>query len=734
MTIHSWALTDDLPTVAVASVLVLVAAGCALLALELRERERLGGLIVLSGIVAMVLSGAAVLRPVRITGEARRIGPRVVVLWDQSRRLLMRDGALTRSERARQAVQRLRARWDEARLEVLGFGEEASERELPQVEPTAATSNLLAALRALRESAERPDSLVVVSDGRLTAPGSAGTVPSMRDALAGIDVPIHTIRVSETAPADASIRSVHTAGVAVAHQPFELVVEVGCSGGLSCDRLPVAVRELHRGAEPSLLASGLVELRAGAGRVRLPVTVERAGSRVLEVRLDSPQGDQVPENDVRLTTFTVTRARVRLLHVAGRPSYDVRALRVWLKSDRAVDVVAFFILRSLEDDAQVLDAESELALIPFPVHELLGVHLPSFDAVILQDIDAVRYELAPHLGAIANYVRVGGGLIMVGGPSAFLGGSYGGTALDSVLPVTLPRGAEPFDTARFVPEPTALGRTAPIVRPLRELLGDELPEMVGSNTLGSPREGALVLWQHPTRRVALRAGTAPMPLLALTEAGEGRSIALGVDGTYRLAFSGLGAQVLGRAYSALYDGLLGWLMRDPRYESARVELDRPCVAHVPFGLPVFLAPGLEGPISLKVSKLSPSGEAVVDRGLSPDEQRRGSIELGGLETGGYCVELRVGRALTTRYDFACEAGGEAWSDSRPDPERLKMISRATGGRSVSSDRVEDLPRPEAAEVHSQRHVKAVLPPWCWCLLAASALSAHWALRRRGGLS
>jgi uncharacterized membrane protein len=734
MITDSWALTEDLPTVAVVSVLVVAAVGFILLMLELRERERLGGPIAVSGIVAIVLSCAAVLRPVRITGEALRVGPRVVVLWDQSRRLLMREGSLTRFERARQAIQRLRARWDQARIEVLGFGEGAPERVPSQVEPTAATSDLSAALRALRESAERPESMVVVSDGRLTVPGSVGTVSSMRDALEGTDVPIHTIRVSETAPADASIRSVHTAGVAVAHQPFELVVEVGCSGGLSCDTLPVTVRELHRGAEPSLLASGTVRLSGGVGRVRLPVTVERAGSRVLEVRLDTPRGDQVPENDVRLTTFTVTRARVRLLHVAGRPSYDVRALRVWLKSDRAVDVVAFFILRSIEDDTQVSEEESELALIPFPVHELFSTHLPSFDAVILQDIDAVRYELAPHLGSIASYVRAGGGLIMVGGPSAFLGGSYGGTALDSVLPVTLPRGAEPFDTVPFVPELTALGRAAPVLRPVRELLGDDLPEMVGSNTLGGPREGALVLWQHPTRRVALRSGNVPMPLLAMTEAGEGRSIALGVDGTYRLAFSALGARVQGRAYSALYDGLLGWLMRDPRYESARVEFDRPCAARVPFKVPVFLAPGLVGPVSLKVSKLTVSGQTVLERGLSADEQRRGLIDLGGLEPGGYCVELLVGRALTTRHDFACEAGGEAWSDSRPDPERLKLISQATGGRSVSSDRIEDLPRPKVAEVHARRRVRAVLPPWCWCLLAASAFGTHWIVRRRGGLS
>src|SRR5690606_41979677 len=52
---------------------------------------------------------------------------------------------------------------------------------------------------------------------------------------------------------------------------------------------------------------------------------------------------------------------VRLLHLAGRPTYDVRALRTWLKSDESVDTVAFFILRGETDDPAA--TEQELALI-----------------------------------------------------------------------------------------------------------------------------------------------------------------------------------------------------------------------------------------------------------------------------------------------------------------------------------------------------------------------------------
>ena len=105
-----------------------------------------------------------------------------------------------------------------------------------------------------------------------------------------------------------------------------------------------------------------------------------------------PAGDTIPENDRRLVTFNVARERVRVLHVAGRPTNDVRALRQWLKSDASVDVVAFFILRTPADNPMA--SQEDLALIPFPVDELFSDHLPSFDAVVLQDFDAQPYGLS----------------------------------------------------------------------------------------------------------------------------------------------------------------------------------------------------------------------------------------------------------------------------------------------------------------------------------------------------
>src|SRR5690606_15448306 len=133
------------------------------------------------------------------------------------------------------------------------------------------------------------------------------------------------------------------------------------------------------------------------------------------------------------------------------------------------------------------------------------------------------------------YVKRGGGLIMVGGPSSFAGGNYAGTPLDAVIPVEQPRNEKPFDSEQFVPVMTEAGRTAPVTRNLRSLLDNELPQMAGANRLGQAKPGSIVLWEHPKMRV----GGRPMPVLALGESGDGRSIALGLDSTHRLAFGEL---------------------------------------------------------------------------------------------------------------------------------------------------------------------------------------------------
>jgi len=736
MTLAALALAEGVPQLTLFAVLGLGLLSLGFLGFELRKREGAAVWVLLSGLLSLLLVAAAVLRPARVNTRGVSVGAKVVVLVDESRRLLLPSEGKTRRELALRSAQALTKHFSGARVAVRGFG--AGElRPLPIADALLHTnpselsdeSDLSAALNALaQEPGERPKAIVVVSDGRFVRPSASQDDASLRELSSALGTPIHTVAVTEQAPRDASIRSIRSSGASVAHQALALTIEIGCSGGLNCAEVPVTARELRQGVEPFVLASGVAKMTGETATVELSITLDRAGARLVEVSIEPPEGDTIPENNTRILSFSVTRDRLRLLHVAGRPTYDVRALRMWLKSDESIDLIAFFILRTDEDNTETSE-DSELALIPFPVDELFTEHLPSFDAVILQDIDAVTYKLARHLPALANYVRGGGGLIMVGGPSAFAGGGYARSPLEAVLPVELRSGEPPFDTADFVPRYTEAGRSAPVLRGLTELFADELPTFTGSNTLGAARPNAITLWEHPERRV----GQGAMPVLALGEAGDGRSIALGVDGTHALSFSEFADRAAGRAYGALWDGLVGWLMRDPRYEALRLELAGPCIAGLPARLRLVRLPGSTGNVSLQLMRLGPYTAPVLTKQVTDPASGVLELELGELPAGGYSASARVGAAPPTRYDFACERGGPAWSDSRPDPERLSRIAQASGGRAVSRANLSDLPIPKPIEVAAERSSVPLLPAWAWTLAASLALGGHWYARRRQGL-
>lgn len=723
--------------------LVLAAASLVLLVIELVRAPRRGAapVIALTGILALAALVAALLRPVSVSRSGSLVGPRLLVLVDASKSIdLPADGGGTRRDEAARALREVKKRSAEVRGSFLAFGDgppvEIADAGAPTFGARAMPrSDLVTALEALAHAGgERPSAIVVVSDGRLDRPADPGVAAAMKDALGGLAVPVHTVPLATRTPRDATVRAVRVAGAAVAHQPFDLRVEVGCHGGLACSEIPVVVRELRDKGDAVVLAEGAAKIEGETGIVALPLMLHRTGARVLQVAIDAPEGDALPDDDVRYVTIDVSRDRVRLLHIAGRATYDVRALRTWLKADASIDTVAFFILRSPTDEVGA--RQDELALIPFPVDELFSVHLPSFDAVVLQDFNAEVYNLSPHLPALARYVQAGGGLVMVGGPDAFGPGRYAASPLGEVLPVALGREHERpgVDLGWFTPRLTEAGQLAPLLGPLRDVIGSDMPQMPGTNLVGQAREDATVLLEHP----GLNAGSGPMPVLAVAEVGTGRSVALTIDGTHRLGFSVFAAGSAGRAHGALWDGIVGWLMRDPRYESASVALTRACLAGEEASLTVRSLPAPGAELSVEVAKLG-TGE-VVHTGKAALAPKGGVTEVpvGKLAAGGYraSVEIRQGsgRAPVVRQDFACEKGGDEWADPRPDVERLQAIAEATGGELVTVDALARLDLPKATPIDAERSVKPIAPPWAWTTAAAVLLGAHWLVRRTRGLS
>jgi hypothetical protein len=143
---------------------------------------------------------------------------------------------------------------------------------------------------------------------------------------------------------------------------------------------------------------------------------------------------------------------------------------------------------------------------------------------------------------------------------------------------------------------------------------------------------------------------------------------------------------------------------------------------------------MEGPVEAWIEPLSAAKGASIRLTADPATSAVADVTIPKLEAGGYTARVRVGETPPTRHDFACERAGPAWSDSRPDPERLERISRETGGRSVSPEDIASLPVPPGTQVAAERHVSPLFPQWAWSLCAAAFLGVHWVFRRRAGLS
>jgi hypothetical protein len=225
-----------------------------------------------------------------------------------------------------------------------------------------------------------------------------------------------------------------------------------------------------------------------------------------------------------------------------------------------------------------------------------------------------------------------------------------------------------------------------------------------------------------------------MPVLAVSEAKDGRIVALGVDGTHRLAFGRDASKTGGRAYGALWDGLLGWAIRDPRFEPTHGEIIGECIANRPAHARIALSAAASGDLAIELERLDGSATEHATFHLSVQDQTSVDVNLGALASGAYTALVRLSEQPATRFDFACERGGSAWADSRPDHERLVKLASANNGKVVDPVTVDQLPIPPGTQVYASREVRPVLATWIWALVAAVGLGAKWFARRVAGFA
>ncbi len=242
-------------------------------------------------------------------------------------------------------------------------------------------------------------------------------------------------------------------------------------------------------------------------------------------------------------SVSVIREKLRVMYLAGRPSFEYAFLRDYLKGQSGIDLVSFVILRNPEDMPGV--DERELSLIPFPVQEIFLRDISHFDVFILHDFDLRRFAPDGNYSAsLAEFVKRGGGLAVIGGPSAFGAGGYGGMEfINALLPAEVEKRPD-FDADmefRVAPaEHTAARIFSGMENEGRFWAG--APALKGANILGPLKPGAKAVFSYKDAT-----GTENV-FSAEKSYGKGRVMAIAGPSTWRWKL--MGARDL--KYSGLY--------------------------------------------------------------------------------------------------------------------------------------------------------------------------------------
>ncbi len=454
--------------------------------------------------------------------------------------------------------------------------------------------------------------------------------------------------------------------------------------------------------------------------VTVPFTLDHGGKTAITLSVPPGPDSLTLRNKSAVLVVNGVLDRLRVLLISGRPYAGERLWRNLLKSDPAVDLIHFTILRP--PDKQDATPVRELSLIAFPVERLFTEKLPHFNLVIF---DRYRQQglIAPeYLQKVAQYVARGGALLVSVGPSFATPYSLYQTPLAAVLPA---RPTGKVFLGRFTPKLTAAGERQPITAMLPGAAAKAAPT---SRPAWGPWFSQVDT--ETTGGTVLMTGHDGAPLLVVNRVGKGRVGEFLSDQIWLWARGYDG----GGPTAELLRRLVYWLMKEPALEenrlSARVANDQIEIARqtmAPDAAPVTVTRP-DGKTETVHLKPSGSGRAVAQVPVAGEGVYRlsdgtlsalavvGSAELG---------EYSDVRATAARLAPAATAshGSIHWLNAgMPEIRRV-----AAGGPSAGTNWI-GLVRRRAYAIAGFRE-KPLLPPALALVLMLAAILLAW--RREG---
>jgi hypothetical protein len=384
---------------------------------------------------------------------------------------------------------------------------------------------------------DRLAGVIMLTDGNVhDVPGNAAAL--------GFDAPVHALITGKPGEFDRRLEVLRAPrfGLVGGEQPIEVKVTETTPSNAPSVKLTIT----RQGEGP--IAQNV---RVGQ-KVEIPVKVDHSGPNIVEIEAEAAPGEISTVNNRAVLTVEGVRENLRVLLVSGEPHAGERTWRNMLKSDAAVDLVHFTILRPPEkQDGTPIN---QLSLIAFPTRELFQEKLDQFDLIIFDRYQRRGVLPLLYLENVAHYVERGGAVLVSAGDDYASPLSLYRTPLGEVLPA-VPSGRvveEPFKPAL-----TELGKKHPVTRDLPGASGEQ------------PSWGRWfrVVDADPRDAEVLMKGAEGKPLLVLGQRGEGRVALLLSDHIWLWARGYEG----GGPYTDLLRRLAHWLMKEPDLEEETIK-------------------------------------------------------------------------------------------------------------------------------------------------------------------
>ncbi|MCI5044711.1 MAG: hypothetical protein MRY72_08440 [Aquisalinus sp.] len=554
--------------------------------------------------------------------------------------------------------------------------------------------------------------IFVITDGQSTdTPEDPATL--------GIAAPVHTLLTGRPDETDRTLEVISAPRFGIINEAADITFKVEDYG--FTDRL----------ASVSLKVNGREAItrtvRVGE-EVPLQAALDAPGKTIIEISTPPVDGELTTRNNRAVIEISVIRDRLRVLLVSGEPHAGERVWRNLLKSDPAVDLIHFTILKP--STKPLIAPAEDLALIRFPENELFLEKLDQFDVLIFDRYTYRGVISALHFDNISRYIQNGGAMLIASGPE-FTGSTSIATRrnLAFILPA-LPNGN--IDNAPYIPAISDVGLRHPVTATLTGAgaWGRWL------RSLGVNLRGGEVLLERDDGS----------PLLVVNRVEQGRVGLLLSDHVWLWArdFDG------GGPHRELLRRLVHWLMKEPELEeeavSLRSDAERDQILITRSTLQDEVAPVfVEGPDgSMTRAELTQSDNGEWRGTVSASESGLYTATTGTDDGRTLFDVVALGLAAPPEYRhviatdehlgaLTTATGGGIYSIRTDAGVRVPSIRQVREGRPATARGGDSgwagIYRREAARVENVS-TRDILPPWAWLLLTTGLILTAW-LRESG---